>query len=550
MAARSAAKRRSLVQTLEPRCLLSTVSVSSFGARPNDGIDDSGAIQLAINAAGSGDVVSFDAGTYNIGVSVNARGGGRILQGNGTTLQAGPTAFAFALHASGLKVTGFTFKGRGIFMDSPNGMIGDVVIDNNEFQLQATGNHRNAIEFTTGLRNTQITNNTFDPIAGDNGIYGYNWDGLTIGNNEFLNGNEGVHVIDFGDNSRNLLIEQNYFSGLHRMAVEYQGGGWNTIVQDNWYENPVMYPTFNQNNDTFAFSIVADHSHNTIIRRNVAIMPLSKDSPDKVGVRIAFEIGGQNILMEDNYAIGGNHVVAANGSHSTGIVRNNRFLNYRQGPSNANGSTVQFLNNGPNIMLTWSGSRGRPGPNKHFGGTPSTPPVTPPPTQPPTTDPVDPTDPNDPTTPANPAPTGLNAPANLVAVAINSSRIELTWTDTSTTEAGFKIERSIDGINWIQIYLPVANSTQYVDVSLPGSTKLYYRIRAFDASGNSDYSNVAAATTLEDSAPVTPTTPTNPDPDPDPTPTTPTTPTTPPPVKIVTVGTPNPHKNTKLPNGL
>ena len=49
-----------------------------------------------------------------------------------------------------------------------------------------------------------------------------------------------------------------------------QGGGDRTIVQDNWYENPVLGPTSKSNADTFAYSIIADRSTNAIVRRNVA----------------------------------------------------------------------------------------------------------------------------------------------------------------------------------------------------------------------------------------------------------------------------------------
>ena len=40
------------------------------------------------------------------------------------------------------------------------------------------------------------------------------------------------------------------------------------------------------------------------------------------------------------------------------------------------------------------------------------------------------------------------APGNLAAAAVSSSRIDLTWTDNSSNEQGFKVERSTDGVTF------------------------------------------------------------------------------------------------------
>jgi len=111
------------------------------------------------------------------------------------------------------------------------------------------------------------------------------------------------------------------------MAIEYQGGGTNSIFQDNWYEKARLGSSFNENNETFAYSIIADRSHGTIARRNVVIAP---ERPDGVGVRIAFEIGGDNALVEDNYISGVNHVLAANDNYgSTSVTARNNFFEKR-----------------------------------------------------------------------------------------------------------------------------------------------------------------------------------------------------------------------------
>ena len=87
------------------------------------------------------------------------------------------------------------------------------------------------------------------------------------------------------------------------------------------------------------------------------------------------------------------------------------------------------------------------------------------------------------------------APSNLTATAVSSSRVNLTWTDNSTNESGFKLERSTDGVNFSQIAIFVANTISFANSSLNASTTYYYRVRAYDGTNNSDYSNAASTTT-------------------------------------------------------
>jgi len=87
------------------------------------------------------------------------------------------------------------------------------------------------------------------------------------------------------------------------------------------------------------------------------------------------------------------------------------------------------------------------------------------------------------------------APANLAATATGSATIALTWNDLSSDESGFAIERAIGGGNFAQVTTTGANGTSYNDAGLNSGTTYVYRVRAFNAAGNSSYSNEAAATT-------------------------------------------------------
>lgn len=355
------------------------MDVRQFGAVPDDGKDDAFAIQSAIDAARNGQTILFPPGVFEISRTLNPRGEGRTYQGatrltwegdrivpqSPTILKATGPHYVFYLTGSKLTLKNLSFQGRALKCDRPNNqMNAELLIDNCHFVLDVAGESQDSIQFTTGLADSKITNSLFDPIKGDNGIYGYNWSNLTIANNHFRSGNEGIHLIAHADASKGLLIEQNYFAELTRMGVEIQGGGNNTIVQDNYYEKPRMSANSTNNDDTFAYSIIADRSKGTQVRRNVSIAP---ERPDRIGVRIVFELGGTEFICEHNYSDGGNHVVAVNGANATGVVRNNRLMNFLEEPRNSNNAKAAFLNNGPDVKLPVDLlSRGKPGPNRRF----------------------------------------------------------------------------------------------------------------------------------------------------------------------------------------
>jgi PKD repeat protein len=88
------------------------------------------------------------------------------------------------------------------------------------------------------------------------------------------------------------------------------------------------------------------------------------------------------------------------------------------------------------------------------------------------------------------------APGNLTALSSDFDRIDLNWTDNASDEDDFRIERSLNGVNFSQIATLPANSVNYIDSGLTGDTPYYYRVRARNAGGDSGYSNVASETTL------------------------------------------------------
>jgi peptidyl-Asp metalloendopeptidase len=74
--------------------------------------------------------------------------------------------------------------------------------------------------------------------------------------------------------------------------------------------------------------------------------------------------------------------------------------------------------------------------------------------------------------------------------------IGLNWTDHSAGESGFKIERSANGHSFSQIATVGANVTSFSQSGLRRGRTYSYRVRAYNSSGYSAYSNIAGATAL------------------------------------------------------
>jgi hypothetical protein len=85
----------------------------------------------------------------------------------------------------------------------------------------------------------------------------------------------------------------------------------------------------------------------------------------------------------------------------------------------------------------------------------------------------------------------LSSPA-----AITAAQLTLSWSDNSTNEDGFRIERRMGTTGtYAEIATLGVNAASYTDVNLANGTNYCYRVRAYNALGVSGYSNEQCATT-------------------------------------------------------
>ena len=80
---------------------------------------------------------------------------------------------------------------------------------------------------------------------------------------------------------------------------------------------------------------------------------------------------------------------------------------------------------------------------------------------------------------------------------VRTNRVRLQWTDNSTNESGFKVERctGVGCANFAQIGTVAANATRYTDTTVAAKTTYLYRVYAYNDAGNSAYSNTISVTT-------------------------------------------------------
>jgi hypothetical protein len=90
----------------------------------------------------------------------------------------------------------------------------------------------------------------------------------------------------------------------------------------------------------------------------------------------------------------------------------------------------------------------------------------------------------------------LSDPSNLTATVISNSEIDLNWTDNSTIETAFVIERSTDGgATFAPLAQVGANVTSCADTTAGDGQSFLYRVKAMDGTSSSHWAASQAVTT-------------------------------------------------------
>ena len=78
----------------------------------------------------------------------------------------------------------------------------------------------------------------------------------------------------------------------------------------------------------------------------------------------------------------------------------------------------------------------------------------------------------------------ITAPTSFTVKAFSTSRIDLSWVDTTTSETGYRVSRRLtSGTVWTDLTTLAANTSKYSDLGLTTSTSYTYRVSAIASDG-------------------------------------------------------------------
>lgn len=80
------------------------------------------------------------------------------------------------------------------------------------------------------------------------------------------------------------------------------------------------------------------------------------------------------------------------------------------------------------------------------------------------------------------------------ALSLAAETFSLTWADNSTDETGFKIERAVGNGPFVEIGTVKADTPNFSDETVKPGITYSYRVRAYNAIGDSPYSNTLTKT--------------------------------------------------------
>ena len=179
-----------------------TINVRQFGAKGDGSTDDTTVIQLALNSALIGTVVSFPASSVgykisnniNVPFGVNIKGGGKVLRTHGLSV----SNYAFTLNGSN-KISGLVYDGGFLTIPSPGLALSikDFRVIGNDVSFTDNTFSNSCGSFVDFTNDQYITNDTLQGLVFSNNIVGDYADHVVYG--------QGYNLIDTG----NITISSN-----------------------------------------------------------------------------------------------------------------------------------------------------------------------------------------------------------------------------------------------------------------------------------------------------------------------------------------------------
>jgi hypothetical protein len=418
-----------------------TIDVTRGGAVTTEGVDNTKAIQKAIDDSAEGDTILFPSGTYGISGTIVFKAD-RDYAGAGATLKrSSPGGFAACTEndrGKNMLIEGLTFDRAGLaFSGSGKVKSSNIRIRGCSFTnvRQKTYPFDTGIYIPIGGTQCEIVGNHFRNIRGDNGLITWNLDKTRITDNDFDGVNECMHL---NGETLDCSVLRNRGLHIHRMGIEIQGSkNANLIVEDNHFANwdsPFM--------DSFGLSIVPSSGPNIVVRYNTLLArpPVPGTWTERFGFGI--ELGG-DVLCRDNLTegfwwdgivIGGKNTTVTHnvlrGAHS-GEYTTPTKVSLEPGSDSI---TERIVENEQTVTASY-----------------------------------------------------IENPTDLTAK-VSGKRAQLSWQVHSTNETGFKVERRRPGREYDVIATLPATSTSYADDHLAAGGEYVYRIQASDDAGDITYS--------------------------------------------------------------
>lgn len=214
-----------------------TVSVTAFGARPDDGVDDTAALQRALNESAPGTTLVLPAGRYQLSSVLLPRSDLTLCASTTATLAwtGGSGHLIDAVYrgrADRFNLYNLTFDGASVILAGTGNRVVNNTFRNINRPAGAPTTDRSRlyglhlVDFTDGV----VEHNVFSNIDTETAIIGYGVSGSRIRQNTMSQVFQAMHFFDLSSTE----VSQNRISGVRRMGIEVQGLNLTgAVIRDN-----------------------------------------------------------------------------------------------------------------------------------------------------------------------------------------------------------------------------------------------------------------------------------------------------------------------------